>query len=209
MTTKANGPPLPGERRQAGESVEAGGQGRPCPLNVRLSGEAADLFQEWRLANHHDDIDAFGMYASHIGKLPGLTLRLALVLEYLKWSETERPEPETIGTEAIGYAAHLVDEYFKPMALRVYGDAALPEAEHHAARIARRIIKNRPTIVNAREIRREWRIPGLSASAKITDALDVLADADILRPAPSRQGDTPGRSRSDFDVNPRLWETVR
>ncbi len=149
------------------------------------------------------------MYASHIGKLPGLTLRLALVLEYLKWSETGGSEPESIGTEATGSAAHLIDEYFKPMALRVYGDAALPEAEHHAARIARRIIKNKPTVVNARNIRRKWRIPGLSTSTKITDALDVLVDADILRPAPSRQGDTPGRNRTDFETNPRLWETIQ
>ena len=95
------------------------------------------------------------------------------------------------------------------MALRVYGDAAVPEAEHHAAGIARRIIKNKPAVVNARVIRREWRIPGLSTSAKIADALDVLVDADILRPAPSRQGDIPGRSKSDFEVNPRLWETAQ
>ncbi len=184
-------------------------QGRPCPLSVRLSGEAADLFQEWRLANHHDDIDAFGMYASHIGKLPGLTLRLALVLEFLKWSEVGGPEPETIGTEATAYAAHLIDEYFKPMALRVYGDAALPEAEHHAAGIARRIIKNKPTVVNAREIRRVWRLPGLSTSTKITDALEVLVEAEILRSAPSRLGETPGRNKSDFEVNPRLWRAVQ
>jgi hypothetical protein len=106
------------------------------------------------------------------------------------------PEPETTGTEATGYAAHLVDEYFKPMALRVYGDAALPEAEHHAAGIARRIIKNKPTVVNAREIRRVWRIPGLATSAKINDALEVLLEADILRSAPSRLGETPGRNKS-------------
>ena len=95
------------------------------------------------------------------------------------------------------------------MALRVYGDAALPEAEHHAAGIARRIIKNKLTVVNAREIQRVWRIPSLSTSTKITDALEVLTDADILRPAPSRVGETPGRNRLDFEVNPRLWEVAK
>ena len=60
-----------------GQVLRLPGAGHYSP---RLSGEAADLFQEWRLANHHDDVDAFGMYASHIGKLPGLTLRLALGL---------------------------------------------------------------------------------------------------------------------------------
>ncbi len=122
-----------------------------------------------------------------------------------KRAPTGGPEPETIGTEATGYAAHLIDEYFKPMALRVYGDAALPEAEHHAAGIARRIIKNKLTVVTAREIRRAWKMPGLATGAKVNDALDVLLDADILRPAPSRQGDTPGRNRSNFEVNPRIW----
>ncbi len=128
---------------------------------------------------------------------------------YMKRSETEQPEPETIGTEATGYAAHLIDEYFKPMALRVYGDAALSEAEHHAAGIARRIIKDKLTVVNAREIRRVWRLPGLATSTKINDALEVLLDADILRPAPSRQGDTPGRNRSDFEVNPRMCRAAQ
>ena len=202
-------PALDALRRLHGLRMSEDDQGRPCPLNVALSGEAADLFQEWRLANHQDDVDAFGMYASHIGKLPGLTLRLALILQYLKWSETEQPEPETIGTEAMGYAAHIVDEYFKPMALRVYGDAALPEAEHHAAAVARRIIKNKLAIVNAREIRRDWKIPGLTASKKVTAALDILVDANILRPAPSRLGETPGRNKSNFEVNPRLWRAAQ
>ncbi len=125
-----------------------------------------------------------------------------------KRAPTGGPEPETIGTEATGYAAHLIDEYFKPMALRVYGDAALPEAEHHAAGVARRVIKDKLTVVNAREIRRVWRMPGLATSTKIIDALEVLLDADILRPAPSRQGDTLGRNRSDFEVNPRMWRAA-
>ncbi len=202
-------PALDALRRLHALRMSEDDQGRLCPLNVRLSGKAADLCQEWRQANHQDDVVAFGMYASHIGKLPGLTLRLALILQYLKWSETEQPEPETIGTEAAAYAAHLVDEYFKPMALRVYGDAALPEAEHHAAGIARLIIKNRPTVVNARTIRRDWRLPGLSTSAKTAAALGVLVEAEILRPAPSRLGETPGRSKLDFEVNPRLWRKVQ
>ena len=89
------------------------------------------------------------------------------------------------------------------MALRVYGDAALPEAEHHAAGIARRIIKNKPTVVNARTIRRDWRLPGLSTSAKISAALEVLVEAEILRPAPSLLGVSPCRYKLDFEVNPR------
>ena len=181
-------------------------QGCPCPLNVRLSDSAADLFSEWRTANHRNSADASGMYASHLGKLPGLTLRLAIILEYLKWSEIERTEPETISIETVGYAGHLIDEYFKPMALRVYGDAALPDAERHAAIIARRIIKNRLVSVNAREIRRSWKISGLTVAKKVADALEVLTDADILRPSPSRQGTTPGRTKADFEANPQLWD---
>jgi hypothetical protein len=63
-------PALDALRRLHAIRMSEDDQGRPCPLSVRLSSEAADLFQDWREANHHDDADAFGMYASHLGKLP-------------------------------------------------------------------------------------------------------------------------------------------
>ena len=54
-------------------------------------------------------------------KLPGLVLGIALVLEYLEWAASSKPEPEIVSKTSVGYAAYLVDAYYAPMALRCYG----------------------------------------------------------------------------------------
>ena len=62
-------------------------------------------------------------------------------------------------------------------------------------------------MVNTRTIRREWALPGINKdSKKVADALDVLVDAEWLKPAPYRDGDTPGRFKDNFSVNPKIWE---
>ena len=151
--------------------------------------------QVWRKANDPDD------------DFPAPVL---LGPNAIGWFEDEiagGPEPEKVSTEATGYAAHLIDEYFKPMAVRVYGDAALPEDEAHAIAIARRIRKERHQTINVRQIRRTWCLPGLKAPEKIMAAIRVLEEGGWTRPAPSRQGQTPGRQSSDYDINPRVLET--
>ena len=91
------------------------------------------------------------------------------------------------------------------MAERVYGDAALPEAERLTTTLARWIKRQQPVpeTVNARNIQRA-KLPGLREADKVTTATNNLIDADWLRPIPTRAGGTPGRQRADFAVNPRL-----
>ena len=52
--------------------------------------------------------------------------------------------PSRISCRAVNAAAALIEDYFKPMAARVYGDAALPEADRLAAVFARWILDERP-----------------------------------------------------------------
>lgn len=180
--------------------------GKPIPVVMQLAPEAADLFQDWR-EKHAALIDgAGGMLAGHFGKHFGMVLRLALVLEYLWWSRTLDLPPEAVSTMAVAGAITLADGYFTPMAQRAYGDAAVPEKERHAATVARWITKEQVTLVNARNLRRQVRLPGLSEADKVHAALDVLVEAEWLRPAPSRQGGTKGRQSSDYAVNPRVLE---
>ena len=73
--------------------------GNPSLVIIRLDDDAAALFQEWREANASREADASGLYLSHIGKLPGMVLRLALVLEFLWWViQGDEPEPETVAS---------------------------------------------------------------------------------------------------------------
>jgi len=180
------------------------GGSRPflCPL----ADDAADTFEEWRKA--HFAVEVSGALASVFGKAPGQVLRIALVLEHLWWcGETSLSlPPSRISNDAINAAAALVEDYLKPMAERVFGDATLPEGDRLAAVLARWILRESPTILNARDIRRKARLPGLREADKVRLGLNVLVEADWLRPAFNRAGESTGRQREDYLVNPKVYE---
>ena len=131
-------------------------------------------------------------------------LRLALVLEHLWWAAEGGEPPSRISMQATAAAAGLVTDYFLPMARRAYGDAALPDDERGARTIARWILKNNIGRLNASELRRKVKLPGLRTAKEIKAALDYLEGADWIFRRPSREGETIGRQRADYDVNPRL-----
>lgn len=175
-----------------------------APLVLPLSGPASDMFNKWGKLQQADADDAGPLYKGTVGKMPGLVLRLALVIEYLRWAEARGPEPIEVSHLSLAAALELADDYIKPMALRVYGDAALPPVERNAAILARYIMKHQPQRVNGGDIRRHWRLPGLKTADAVREALDLLTEAAWLRPAPAREGDSTGRQRSDFVVNPKV-----
>ena len=98
------------------------------------------------------------------------------------------------------------------MAERTFGDAALPEAERNAAAIARMIRtrkigteKGGQHIVNVRADVLRGRLGRIRSSEDAKAAIEVLCEANWLRPLPERGGDRPGRTRSDYLVNPAIW----
>lgn len=183
-----------------------GDDGAFRPFLCPLADDAAETFDQWR--KEHSEVEVSGVLASSFGKSPGHLLRLALILEHLWWCAKMSPSmpPSRISNAAVLAAAALVDDYFKPMAERVFGDAVLPEADRLAATLARWILRERPTVVNARALRRKARLPGLREAEKVKVALNALVEADWLRPVFSRSGDNAGRPREDYQVNPRLFE---
>jgi hypothetical protein len=100
-----------------------------------------------------------------------------------------------------------VDDYAKAHALRVYGDAALPQAERNAAILARYIVKKRLRTINLRELKQsphKSALPALRMKAAMDDAVACLVDANWLRPDMSREGGAPGQPRLDYLVNPAV-----
>ena len=170
---------------------------------VTLLPEAAETFQVWR-EEHYENQPPAGLFASHYGKLPGIVLRLALVLEFLWWAVDDSLEPPSTITESATAAAELVSGYFTPMAHRAYGIAALSENEKGARTIARWIVSKGISFLNASELRRKIKLPGLRSSGVIHGALEWLEEAGWVRAVPSREGKTKGRGRSDYLVNPRV-----
>lgn len=182
--------------------------GKTHPYLCPLEEDAADLFDQWR--QDHAKAEVSGALASAYGKAPGHVLRLALVLAHLWWATDPAPNlpPSRIDRKAVIAAIALMEEYFKPMAERVFGDAALPEGDRLAAVLARWILKERPDVVNARDIRRKVRLPGLKEAEKVKLALSVLVEADWLKPDPKRAADNAGRQKEDYAVNPKVWKVA-
>lgn len=169
---------------------------------IPLEARAADIFEQWIAENDEDVRQGAGLYASWAGKARGLALRLSLVLEFLAWADGDGREPVTVSVQSIVNALRLIDDFLKPHARRVFGDAALPPVEKDAAALARFILKEGLQRVNARDIQRNSSLPTLKCKQDVEAATEALMDAGWLRDAPSRQGEAPGRQRKDYLVNP-------
>jgi hypothetical protein len=197
-------------RRLSSLKLGADDLGAPVPRVLRLDEAAAALFQEWREEHHEGAELLVGPMGSAWGKMRGQLLRLSLVIEHLWFCGLQGSgAPEQVSKGAIECAAALMTDYFAPMAARVYGDASLPPQERGAATLARWILRERPRILNARDVRREARLPGLREADQVTAAIKTLEEANWLRAVPERDGDTSGRRRADYAVNPNLPEVAR
>jgi len=164
------------------------------PLVCRMTDDAADLFEQWW--TQHQAVELAGPLAGTIGKAAGHVIRLSLVLEHLWWcggSGLTMP-PSAISAKAVTAAIAFVADYFHPMAARVFGDAGLPEADRLATVVARWIMQTRPTVINAKLLRRTAGLPGLREAEKVKSALAVLVEADWIAPAPARAGGGAGRA---------------
>jgi hypothetical protein len=122
-------------------------------------------------------------------------------------SQSGRPnQPETVSADAVLAAAGLVQSYFMPMAQRAYGDAAVSKAERLGAALARHLVRAMPEVINARDLYKSKLVQGLTTAEEAEIAIQVAVEAGFLAPAPSRAGETEGRPRKDYRVNPRLRE---
>jgi putative DNA primase/helicase len=177
------------------------------PILMRLDGPASDTFQQWREEHDVSAKATAGMVESAWGKLPGILLRLAMVLELSAWAigPTGAPEPTNVSKASLLRAAVLVDDYIKPMAERVYSDAAMPVNERHASGLARYIAYGKHDQVNVRVLSRNRCVPGLNDPATVAAAIKILVEAGWLRPDDTPTG---GRPRGDYTVNPRVRDLV-
>jgi hypothetical protein len=143
------------------------------------------------------------MVQSAWGKMPGLLLRLAMILELGAWATKPEgtAEPSNLSQQSILRAIGFAESYLKPMLERVYGDAATPLNERQATSLARWIAHNGLTRINARDVKRSAGLPGLKDVRAIESAAAVLMDAGWLRPDEARSG---GRPRKDYLVNPSV-----
>jgi len=179
--------------------------GQPKAITLLLTPQGSDLFEAWMREHVAAIGEAASLFKSFCGKLQGMVLRLALVGELIAWADgQDRDEPERVSAKTLVAAIRFVEDYAKPTAQRVFGDAALPPVERHAASLARYILKMKPDRINAREIRRSSGIPSLKDSDNLKAAIEFLIEADWLKAVATRAGETPGRGKADYLVNPAV-----
>ena len=195
-------------RRLAGLAWAADQHGGPVAMRLPLDAAGADMFERWKQETSATD-EAGTLYKGWEGKAGALVLRVALTIEHLLWADGDLPDPpRVVSVATLASVIDFVEDYAKPMALRVFGDAALRPVDRNAATLARYIRKNGLATINARVVRRgPPKLPGLGEVPALNEAIALLVDADWLRPAPSREGGSPGRQSSNFDVNPAALVT--
>jgi hypothetical protein len=89
------------------------------------------------------------------------------------------------------------------MARRCFGEAALPQVDIDARTLARWIKEHSPSTINARDLRRAGALSTKDA-ARYDAAIAELESGGWLRPCPGRAGESVGRKRKDWDVNPQI-----
>jgi len=191
---------------------EEDSEGKRCAKVLPLEDDAAAVFADWNVTNAEADAEGSNLYASFAGKMSGAVLRLALVAELTEWAFNGGGEPATVSMRSLSAAIEWVEDYAKPMAQRVFGDAAVPLADRNAALLARYIRKNEFHTINARELRRhphKGHLKPLQAKGAMDEALDIMQDAGWILPAFSRDGEGVGQQRKDYNVNPAVFEAAQ
>lgn len=179
-------------------------EGNRQPVTLTFSDKAAEMFEIWDRDNCAE-CEGGSLYDTFTGKMSGAVVRLALVAELTAWAFHGGPEPDEISARSVASAIDWVDTYAKPMAERVFGDAAVSQLDRNVSLLARYILKNRMERVNVRELRRpphKSALKPLQAKGALDEAVDVLAgDAGWLLPDFSRDAPNKGQQRKDYIVN--------
>jgi putative DNA primase/helicase len=180
--------------------------GNEHPRTIFLEPDAADEFQSWWERVQWDaKMNAVGRLAGAVGKLDGIALRLAMVIEFLDWAWGKSVcEPTSISVRSVVNALALIDEWARANLERVFAEAALPQAQRDAMVIARWLLKTRPAMINARAIARQSGFPGPRDYKALDEALEFLESAGWLSPI-GRAGAAGGRPRKDYAVNPAIY----
>jgi hypothetical protein len=181
--------------------LDANGHRRPWI--VPFSEAARALLNDFRKQARIWEAGAEGLLLSFIGKLPGMVVRLSMVLGMLAWASREEEEPHEITVAHLGRAAHLAESYLLPMARRAYAEASCGKGERAARRLVSLIREMGWREFTARDVLRAER-SGLATAEELNPGLAALEEAEIIRPVPSLSAPQGGRPSRLFAVNPRI-----
>jgi len=183
------------------------------PARFRFAPDAQELFNEWRteleVKIRGDELHP--ALTSHLSKYRSLMPSLALLFELAGQASSVSFDGSSLADSqnfvSLEHARQAAAwcEYLESHARRVYSCITTPQLR--AARELADKIKHRRVGTDgsfaAREVyQKQW--SGLDSPEAVKQAADVLEDAGWLRAVTT--GDTGGRPRVRYIVNPRVWE---
>jgi hypothetical protein len=175
-------------------------RGEKTPKLLNFSSEAQEGLQAFRLQCREWEKEATGLMKSHIGKMPGMAVRVATVLALLDYAMEPNLSVERIDQEHLKRACHYIGEHLRLHANRAYGFASVPPEVRGAKRIAEYILDTGASEISTREIQRKgW--SGLGSAKEIAFAIAVLLDAGWVA---LKKQEGPGRPSKNYAVNPHL-----
>ncbi|MGR9539369.1 YfjI family protein [Rhizobium leguminosarum] len=173
------------------------------PWFIPFSDDAKGLLDQFREDVRQWEGKAEGLLLSFVGKLPGLAVRISLVLAMMDYASGESSEPAQISIEHFGRAAHFIESYLLPMAQRAYADASVSTKDRSARNLVKLIISQEMRQFSTRDILRMDQ-KGFSTASELDPLIKILEEADVLRQAPSSSSPQGGRPAKVFLVNPAL-----
>lgn len=177
--------------------------GEDRPWYIPFTEEARGYLNDFRKDARQWEADQEGLLLSFIGKLPGMAVRLSLILAYLDWA-AGGPDPYDITAEHFARAAGFIETYALPMARRAYADGSTPKETRAGTKLAAIIIEARWQRFTTSDVLRLNR-SGLDTKADLDPALDALETGDLIRAlTPKTEGRGRGRPSRTFIVNPLL-----
>ncbi len=178
--------------------------GRFRPVIMKLAEPELLLSYRQRLFDYEEN--SIGVLGSFIGKLPGICVRLAGLIELLNWAISEKAvPPQMVSRLSLETSIQFLNTYMIPMSKRVFNDAVIPVEDRNAALVAKHILKNRISRFNARQARKDWRLPGLREAKDMDAALGVLVESGWVRNVGTRDGGTKGQRKKDYVINPAVF----
>lgn len=177
--------------------------GSPTPMVVKFDHDAQEALQAFRAQCRAWETDVDGKMKSHVGKMPGLVVRVAMILAHLDFAAKDfARQIDAISENNVKRAIALIGSFTKAHAERALASSSVSKERQAANKIGAWILREQLHSISTREIMRKgW--AGLGTAKEVDPAIEVLLAADWIAPV---QQVGKGRPNKKYLVNPRLHE---
>jgi hypothetical protein len=181
-------------------------RGRPIPRQITASSQALNIAYDQKDIAYAQNVQGIvGLMPEWLGKNSGRVLRVALVLELLRWAKQGGPEPTEISPE-MAHRAKLYLEYCTDMLRRCQGETARSPAQRDASRLAQHILENKLDTVNARQL---YQSPGWHALRRNDHRGAVFSELVSAGWLQLAVHGSIGRPAGSYEVNPKVHQRLR